>query len=119
MKPNKLTPGYNLRWESSRMMLPEHKQVLQRHQKELNTKTKPILDEQQAVIISRRITDSINRNMNVKIQLFDPYQDSFILGKIQKLVTEQGQMKVSCQDKVVWVRLDDIIDIQMIEDDLD
>ena len=28
MNPNKLTPGYNVMWESSRMMLPEHREQL-------------------------------------------------------------------------------------------
>ena len=28
MNPNKLTPGYNIMWESSRMMLPEHREQL-------------------------------------------------------------------------------------------
>jgi ABC-type uncharacterized transport system substrate-binding protein len=116
MKPNKLTPGHNLMWESSRMMLPEHKQVLQRHQKELNKKTKPIFDEQQMEVFSRQISDSIRLRMNVKIQLFDPYKDSiFIVGKVRKSALDQGKIKVSCQNKVILVRLDEIIDIQMIE----
>ncbi|RWR06764.1 YolD-like family protein, partial [Siminovitchia fortis] len=29
MRPNKLTPNENLRWQSSRMMLPEHVERLQ------------------------------------------------------------------------------------------
>nr|WP_279402053.1 hypothetical protein [Piscibacillus salipiscarius] len=35
MNPNKLTHGHNLLWESSRMMLPEHKELLQQHQQQL------------------------------------------------------------------------------------
>jgi hypothetical protein len=32
VKENKLTPGSNLRWESSRMMIPQHKEALNERQ---------------------------------------------------------------------------------------
>lgn len=39
MNPNKLTPGYNIMWESSRMMLPEHReQLLAQKRKKKNTR---------------------------------------------------------------------------------
>ncbi len=46
MKPNKLTTGHNLRWESSRMMLPEHVQALNDLHVDLERVKKPQLDEQ-------------------------------------------------------------------------
>ena len=41
MNPNKLTPGYNIMWESSRMMLPEHREQLlaQKRKKRIYTST--------------------------------------------------------------------------------
>ncbi len=38
MNPNKLTPGYNVMWESSRMMPPEHReQSLAKNEKNGNS----------------------------------------------------------------------------------
>ncbi|SDX02054.1 YolD-like protein [Marinococcus luteus] len=46
MKPNKLTPGSNVRWESSRMILPEWRAKWLHHQQESKKVDPPMLDEQ-------------------------------------------------------------------------
>ncbi|WP_152654520.1 YolD-like family protein [Oceanobacillus sp. CFH 90083] len=85
MKPNKLTSGSNLLWESSRMMLPEHKEVLQRHKKELNKRIKPILDEQQVELFSQSIAEAMKQNKKVKIQISQQYiKIAILLGRYRK-----------------------------------
>ncbi|MFT8320147.1 MAG: YolD-like family protein [Bacillus sp. (in: firmicutes)] len=115
MKPNKMTPGYNLMWESSRMMLPEHKQVLQRHQKELTKKTKPIMDEQQIALFSMYITRSIEQGLTLKIQLFHEYEDVYFIGKVQKILVERKEIKISHAKGSEYIGLDEMIDIQIME----
>lgn len=111
MKPNKLTPGHNLMWESSRMMLPEHKEQILQHQKELEKKTKPIMDEQQAEIFSHILFEAMVNKLNVKIKVFDPYNDRYVTGKILKLDPVRRQIKVSSQGESVWIKLEHIIDV--------
>ncbi|WP_163536604.1 YolD-like family protein [Gracilibacillus sp. YIM 98692] len=111
MRPNKLTPGSNLLWESSRMMLPEHKQVLQRHQKELNQKSKPTLDEQQMDLLSQMISDAMEQNCIVKVHLFHLYQDKYMIGKIQKTAPERGEIQLSSKNNSKWIHFGDILDI--------
>ncbi|NDI35671.1 YolD-like family protein [Chengkuizengella sediminis] len=55
MKENKLTEGSNMMWEASRIILPEHKEVINRYQEERNRKTKPVLAEEEVNIISQLI----------------------------------------------------------------
>ncbi|GAK09438.1 YolD-like family protein [Geomicrobium sp. JCM 19038] len=43
---NKLTPGGNMRWESMRMILPEHREAWLTHQEENKKVQQPVLDEQ-------------------------------------------------------------------------
>ncbi|QDI92266.1 YolD-like family protein [Salicibibacter halophilus] len=43
---NKLTPGSNLRWESSRMILPEHREQWLRYRSSQQKSAPPLLDEQ-------------------------------------------------------------------------
>lgn len=47
MNPNKLTPGYNIMWESSRMMLPEHREQLLAQKRKKKEYTPPPLSTDQ------------------------------------------------------------------------
>lgn len=55
MKINKLTPNSNLRWESSRMMLPEHVEAINRHNIDKLRIKQPVLDEQEIEEIGRKL----------------------------------------------------------------
>ncbi|MFC0299898.1 YolD-like family protein [Virgibacillus soli] len=111
VKPNKLTPGLNLLWESSRMMLPEHKEVLQRHQKELDKRIIPLFDEQQNELFSHVIVEAIKQNKDVKIQYFHPYEDRYIVGKIEKISPERDKIRISSKDNDMWICLSEVLDI--------
>ncbi|WP_117169031.1 YolD-like family protein [Paraliobacillus sediminis] len=111
MKPNKLTPGYNLMWESSRMMLPEHKQVLRAHQKELKKQAKPILDEQQIILFSEQIVEARYFEKTIKIKVFDPYQTLYVIGKVMKVDELEQRIKLVTIDGISWVSLDEILDL--------
>ncbi|WP_188453728.1 YolD-like family protein [Virgibacillus oceani] len=112
MNPNKLTKGHNLMWESSRMMLPEHKLRIREHQKELKKQTKPIFDEQQISLFSQLISDAIQQEKDVKIQIFHPYHDQCLSGKIKKTTPEQ--MKLVSPNNSTWISFDDIIDVTIL-----
>lgn len=114
VKPNKLTLGSNLLWESSRMMLPEHKEVLQHHRKELNKRTKPILDEQQIELFSHNIWEAMKRNKVVKMQIFNLYQDSYIVGKVKKISSERDKVLIKCKDREEWINFNQILDISFL-----
>lgn len=113
MNPNKLTPGQNLMWESSRMMLPEHKARIRKHQKELTKRTKPIIDEQQMALFSQIISDAMKQNLDLRIQLFHPYHDHFVTGKVEKVVPGQQLKLVSAEDSE-WIAFTEMIDIAVL-----
>lgn len=52
---NKLTIGSNMMWESSWMMLPEHKERIRQHQRDLLKEEKPTLDDQQKLDIDLKL----------------------------------------------------------------
>lgn len=113
MKPNKLTPGYNLMWESSRMMLPEHKQVLRAHQKELKKQVKPIFDEQQIVLFSEQIAEAIYFDQTIKIKVFDPYQPLYVIGKVMKVDELEQRIKLVTIDGIRLISLQNILDLSL------
>src|SRR5690606_11779151 len=70
MKPNKLTPGHNVMWECSRMMLPEHVEAILEWQKGLEKVKKPIIDEQQWTEFAHIIQEAKACKRRIKITIW-------------------------------------------------
>lgn len=71
MKQNMLSPGSNMRWESSRMMLPEHKEALLARKQDQKKVEKPQLDEQQIEDLEMLIQQSHEYKFALSIELYD------------------------------------------------
>ncbi len=100
--------------ESSRMMLPEHKESIIRHRVGINRKTRPTLDEQRIEELVRTISVSIFTDKEVRIKLFEEYNDKEIVGKIEKITTESRQLKIGFKDTFEWIRLEDILEMELV-----
>jgi hypothetical protein len=94
MAPNKLTPGYNLMWESSRMMLPEHREQLLEARREQMEFKYPILDDDQLTEINRLIVESIEQERAVAITYAEKYGPAEFWGWIQKVNVYEGWLKM-------------------------
>lgn len=108
---NKLTPGRNLLWESSRMMLPEHKEAYIAQQKSIKQKKRPTLDEQRLQELSLVIAEAISTQCRVAIQLYDPYDDIVIQGRIERIQPLYRKLKLIEEEEASWIALEDIIDV--------
>lgn len=71
MKQNMLSPGSNMRWESSRMMLPEHVEALRARKYEQLKVEKPALDEQQIQDFEMLIQQSYECKFALAFELYD------------------------------------------------
>ncbi|MDP5275095.1 YolD-like family protein [Chengkuizengella axinellae] len=76
MKENKLTEGSNMMREASRMMLPEHKELMNHFQKERHRKTKPELAEEEINIISEQLSQSMMEPTEITIELFTAFGEN-------------------------------------------
>ncbi len=95
---NKLTKGSNMRWESSRMMLPEHKEQIIDHHNEKRKVVKPILDETQLQEIDAKITIALYDYSPVVMKVWrDGYYNN-LKGVIYR---------IDSIDKTVWIRNDE------------
>ncbi|WP_042227675.1 YolD-like family protein [Paenibacillus popilliae] len=61
-------------WESSRMMLQQHKEALLRHQGEQRRCERPNLDDQVIEEVSRRLQWAMENREPVTLQLYDPFE---------------------------------------------
>lgn len=112
MKPNKLTPGYNVMWESSRMIIPEHKEALLRHYRDRNKRERPQLDEQAFAEIGQVIQEAAETGRMIRLTVFDPIQDVEVVGKVQMIDPYEQRIRLAHDGKKTWVPFGDILSAQ-------
>lgn len=99
-------------WESSRMMLPEHKEELIRHRSQLGRKVRPALDEQRLQDIAYAIGEAVSTGSEVTVTVFGEYVDTEVRGLIKKVDQQLRRVKIeTTPDEWEWVRFDDIIGV--------
>lgn len=106
---NKLTSGHNLLWESSRMMLPEHKERIVGHRESLKRKARPVLDEQEMEELALRIGESLEAGRPVTLKLYGELADREVTGVVTKIDPQAGRIRLRTAQGDVWTELRDVI----------
>lgn len=91
-------------WESSRMILPEHKEAYLQFNQELKRKERQELDEQERERISTAIQGSLRHRKSVTLRLFDPLEDLQVIGVVERIDSHLMRLKVDGE----WFRIEDI-----------
>jgi len=100
-------------WESSRMMLPEHKERYVVHQQRLPAKIRPQLDEQEAERLSRLIAESMQTGRMITLHLFQEIGESASRGIITKIDQQNKALRLAGSNDYSWIKLNDIIDAEL------
>lgn len=96
-------------WESSRMMLPEHRETIIRQQLEEGRRDRPILDPQEMELIESTLAVSFHEHSTVTLNLFDEYGDIQINGIVTIIHTYRREIKLSTSSgEWEWIKIDDI-----------
>lgn len=103
---NKLTPGSNMMWESSRMMLPEHVQRLRQMRKGKEKKEKLIPDDQHKLEMDMKLQLAIKDDLTVGIKYFHDGDYLTVKDKLKMIDT----MKIRLRNGMELL-LNDIIDV--------
>lgn len=111
---NKLTKGSNLRWESSRIMLPEHKEELIKLGKDKEKVPKPILDEQELEQINIDIYNSLNYTMTIKITIWEDGYVKPIEGIVDKIDYVSKTLLIDTDKEILRLSINDISKTEMI-----
>lgn len=119
MQPNKLTPGSNIRWESSRMMLPEHVDALNVYAREEKKLTKPTLDQQTYEELNMLLSEAMGETLPIQIKYFNCGEIYLWVGFATKY--DSLNHKLDTQDKMGTPKrfaLNEIIDICLSEENI-
>lgn len=97
-------------WESSRMMLPEHKETIIRRQLEEGRKDRPTLDLQEMELIEQALAESFHEHRTITVRLFNEYEDTELTGIVVLIHTFRREIKLSmCEDEWEWIKIDEIV----------
>ncbi|MFC6331226.1 YolD-like family protein [Paenibacillus septentrionalis] len=99
-------------FESSRMMLPEHKEAIIAYHKEMTKKQRPQLDEQEIGRISMLLTESMRLKKQVVLVVFAEYNRTELTGVVTKVNHLQKSIQLSLEEDDCWIKIHDIIDIR-------
>ncbi|TPE68964.1 YolD-like family protein [Halalkalibacterium halodurans] len=116
MKINKLTPGYNLRWESSRMMLPEHVEALHTYRRQSQKQAKPEMDQQTLDELSSVIQASYHKRKPVRLTVFDTYENKQIVGVVTSIDRVLEKLKFEHDQEFEWIHFNVIMDVSYADE---
>lgn len=91
-------------WESSRMMLPEHKAAINDHSESLKRRNRIELDEQEWEHVSRVVSESLLRRQPVSVRLFHPFELLTVIGIVDRVDELKGRFMVDGE----WFPIRDI-----------
>ncbi|MFS0656445.1 YolD-like family protein [Bacillus sp. 179-C3.3 HS] len=119
MNPNKLTPGYNIMWESSRMMLPEHREQLLAQKRKKTEYTPLPLSNDQLEEMNFLITQSITEDQAIGITYVSSGRKAQFWGWVKAIHYETKRIKMINDEDVLSISLQQIVAIECMANDLD
>lgn len=99
-------------WESSRMMLPQHKERIKADQKEETKRKKPILHEDELEEMARNIAEYAHNKEHVAVTIFGTYKDSIIEGLIIEVSEQRKAIRIQSEHGKRWIRLLEIMNVE-------
>lgn len=101
-------------WESSRMILPEHKQRIIRDEQEQGRREKPVLDAQEWELIDMALHQSKAEQVPVTITLFDPFDELLYKGIVLAVDQQLRRVKLRwSEDDWDWIKIDEIVSVSV------
>lgn len=72
-----------------------------------------VVDEQRLERLIRCIGVAMFTEKDVRIRLSVDTHESELIGKIDKIATESSMLKIGLEDTYEWIRLNDVVDMQI------
>ncbi|MGG3571224.1 YolD-like family protein [Bacillus gobiensis] len=112
-KGNMLTPDSNMRWESSRMMLPEHLEALLAHKKKQMKVEKPELNEQKIEDIENLIRESMEFVFPLQFKVYDSGYFREVKGLVEYINGRTKRLHVvDRKGDTNFIRYEDIVGVK-------
>jgi predicted RNase H-like nuclease (RuvC/YqgF family) len=100
-------------FDSSRFMLPEHKEAILDEFKRQQRKIRPSLDRQQLDYIAATIARSALDQTSVTLTVYDELAgETSVAGVVKKMDQQLQRIKVAAGDNIEWIPFEDILNVE-------
>lgn len=110
---NKLSKGSNMMWESSRMMIPEHKAALNKMHKNQKKLNKIILDEQEKEILNEQLYLANTHQLTIQIDYFNDGWIEQAIGKIKHINIQQQTLHLHDAERTT-INFEDLLKVDVL-----
>lgn len=111
MKTSKKLTGNGL-YESSRMMLFEHRDAYLETKEAARARVKPEIDEQRLEEWSRTIAEAMAEGRALAFRVFDPFGMDEVRGAIRKADIRGRRLVIETEAGLRAIRVEDILDVE-------
>jgi hypothetical protein len=98
-------------WESSRMMLPQHREAALRQKMETLRTPRPTLDYQEIESISAILTQSQIYKKHIEITLYDEYQSRTLVGIVTR--HQRNSFRLDTDEDWEWIYYVDVLKAEL------
>lgn len=95
-------------WESSRMMLPEHKARINEHTESLKHRQRIELDVDEIEQVTRALEASYQNHVSIELKMFDKIEELKVIGVVERIDQLSKQFMVDGE----WYKFADIEGVQ-------
>jgi hypothetical protein len=96
-------------FESSRMMLPEHKEAYLQHQQRVTLRSQPILDWQEVEQISALISEAISSGMPIECVFVRKGEEQLVRGRLIRIDQQTAKLQLCGDTGRNWIALEEIV----------
>ncbi|WP_145323433.1 YolD-like family protein [Paenibacillus xylanexedens] len=100
-------------WESSRMMLPQHKERIIQHRTQFHTHAKPLIHEDEWEIIAQNLEMSLNYTLQAAIEVFNEWGNRYVHGIVTSVSTFQKKIKIEMDNGFEWIDFDQLVSVKL------
>lgn len=100
-------------WESSRMMLPEHKEAIRSRRKRLVRHERPELDPLELERIGSVVTEAAYVHAPIALKLYGEYGHEHVCGTVQRMDPLQSRFQlVTVNGEQQWIDIVDVLEVE-------
>jgi hypothetical protein len=99
-------------WESSRMMLPQHREAFVASRQVQNQRIRPVIHDDEFELMVRCIKESFYTHKTIAVEWLHEHQQEYTAGSVSKIDEKGQRIKLQSNEDVTWITFDSIIRVQ-------
>ncbi|MFE6796627.1 YolD-like family protein [Paenibacillus chitinolyticus] len=106
----------NGHWESSRMMLPQHKEAINHQFNEIGLKRNPELHEDELQIVMENIRISFKRKTEICVTIYGGYELQDLIGVVTSINPYRQNFKIELVDGFEFIDFAEVFKVDLREE---